>query len=412
VYGPVWLLLSGGLSLLAEALGGGLLAYALLFKLVGLASHLASALLVWVILGRLAPSRRLSGTLLYAWNPLCLLEFCASAHNDAVMVALLLLGVYCLTRAWAPLPPSRPSPGPAGAMNRAPTAARGGGPRSVMGIAGGGVRWGKLDPLLAAFSSVVAWEVAALVAFGLAIATKYVPLVLLPFYLALVVHLARRRGVGWSRALGMAGWRLALVAGVVALPALPYWAGPRTLGALLFSPPAQQLDNSLLDAISWPLRWLAEAALHLSHAAAASLVETSLKVGGLLAFALLWLRELRRARSFVGMLLAWGWVLLWYALVASTWFWPWYVTWAVAIVALVPRGRLSTATLLAAGGALTLYAFLPLQAAPIYGYRSVVVLGPAAGYLLWSAWRRRRALLAAERASWAVVRRRLGRASS
>ncbi len=101
VYGPVWLLLSSGLSLLAQALGGSLVVYVLLFKLLGLAAHLGNTLLIWAILGRLAPKRpgrQLLGTLVYAWNPLCLLEFCASAHNDAVMLFFLLLAVYCLVR--------------------------------------------------------------------------------------------------------------------------------------------------------------------------------------------------------------------------------------------------------------------------------------------------------------------------
>src|SRR6516225_5956204 len=95
------------------------------------------------------------------------------------------------------------------------------------------------------------------------------------------------------------------------------------------------------------------------------------------------------ARTLEGMLAGWGWILLWYALVASGWFWPWYVTWAVGVVALCAWGRLSVATLLLADGALTLYGFLPLQSSPLYGYRSLVAFGPALVYLLWQGWRRR-----------------------
>jgi hypothetical protein len=68
------------------------------------------------------------------------------------------------------------------------------------------------------------------------------------------------------------------------------------------------------------------------------------------------------------------------------------VTWAVGVVALCAWGRLSVATLLLAGGALTLYGFLPLQSSPVYGYRSLVAFGPALVYLLWQAWQRRDAL--------------------
>ena len=158
VYGPVWLALSGGLSLLAEAFGGSLAVYTALFKLLGVAAHLLNAWLVWLILGRLAPKARLLGTLFYAWSPLCLLEFGASAHNDALMLTFLLLGVYCLTR------------------------------------------------------GTTGWDAAAMVAFGLSIATKYVPLALIPLYFALVIWTARGRGASWWQTLGAVAWRGALLA--------------------------------------------------------------------------------------------------------------------------------------------------------------------------------------------------------
>jgi hypothetical protein len=333
VYGPAWLLLSQGLTLLAQALGGSLAVYTLLFKLLGFAAHLANAALIWAILGRIAPGRRVFGTLLYAWNPLCLLEFCASAHNDALMVTLALLGIYCLTRGW---------------------------------------------------------EAPALACFGLSIAIKYVLLALLPLYLFWQARRLWQRGERRLTALGLAlGWRLGLALGVVALTALPYWAGTATLGAILYSPPAQQLDNSLLDTVSWPLRALAQA-LGVPAAAAATLTPTALKALALLAFLGLWLAQLRRATRLTGMIASWAWVLFWYVVVASGWFWPWYVTWVVALAALLAPGELVAAALLLAGGALTLYAFLPLYAAPVYGFRSLLAFGPALGYLLYQhrAWLR------------------------
>jgi hypothetical protein len=333
VYGPAWLLLSAAVTGLAEALGGALATYVLLFKLVGLAAHLANAALIWAILGRIAPDRRLLGTLLYAWNPLCLLEFCASAHNDAVMLTGALLGVYWLTRGW---------------------------------------------------------EVAALVAFGLSISIKYVWLALLPLYFLLVVRARLRQSAAAGAIARALAWRAGVVAGVVALTALPYWAGPATLSGIVYSPPAQQLDNSLLEALSWPLRALAQG-LGLAPAAAKSAVEALLKLGALALFAWLWLRAARRVRDLPGLLNSWAWVLVAYVVIASGWFWPWYVTWPVALVALLPVGELTIAVLLLAGGVLTLYAFLPLYAAPVYGLRAWLAFGPAVAYLLYQ----RRALLRA-----------------
>lgn len=406
VYGPVWLLLSQALALVAQKAGGGLVAYVLLFKLLGFASHLANTLLIWAILGVLAPRRQVMGTLLYAWNPLCLLEFCASAHNDAVMLTFLLLAIYCLVRAYAvPLP--APSSGnhqrfrsPSPLRQRFQSLL----PESRHFHVATGERQGIQSPspvrrqFIAANAASIrrrfaaaansssrrlAWEQAGLVSLGLSISVKYVPLALFPFYLALIWRWLASAGLTRGQLARALAWRVALVAGVMVLVAIPYWAGPRTLGALLYSPPAQSLDNSLAEAISWPLRWLTQGLLGLSASGARTLVDTLLKAVTLSLFLVLWLREFRRARDLEGMLAAWGWVLVWYALVASGWFWPWYVTWAVAVVALAPWGVLTRVTLLLAGGALALYAFLPLQSAPFYGDRSVVVFGPALAYSLW-----------------------------
>lgn len=322
VYGPAWLLLSSALTLVAQGFGGSLALSVSLFKVLGFTAHLTNIWLIWRILERLAPDRQIRGTLLYAWNPLCLLEFCASGHNDAVMLTLLLLAVYALTHEGH------------------------------------------------------AWEVAALVAFGLSISVKYVPVVLLPFYLALVARRLRSEMAPWRDVAMAVAWRTGVVGVVFVLTALPFWAGPGTLGALTFSPPAQQLDNSPAEAISWPLRALAQMA-GLSVDAARNLVNTGLKIGGLLIFAALWLWQFRRVRGMESMLVAWGWTLLWYVLFASAWFWPWYVTWAVAVVALTPWKLLPRVTVLLSAGVLTLYAFQPLYALGIYGYRSLVAFGPA-----------------------------------
>lgn len=357
VYGSIWLLTSSGLTQVAEALGGELATYVLLFKLFGLACHLANAALIWLILGRVAPNRRLLGTLLYAWCPLCLLEFGASGHNDALMATFLLLSVYLLVRRWDAL---------------------------------------------------------AMVAFGLSVATKYVPVALLPLYLYAVARqvaaahavsgqvLSRLpRAVAWLgrwidvRALWVGvpamAWRLGIVLGVVAVTTLPYWGGPHTLNALISSPPAERLTNSWEDGISVPLQWLAQRPFGLTSAQAFDFVGMLLKVLGLGLFVVLWLREFRRANGLMGTLEAWAWVLLWYVAVASGWFWPWYVTWVVVVVALLPWSELSLATLLLAGGVLILYLYKPLLGDVTYGWRSLLAFGPALGYLLGRAVLRRQA---------------------
>ena len=352
VYGPVWLLTSAGVTALAQAMGGSLAVHVLLFKLLGLLCHLVNAALVWAILTAIAPRQRLTGTLFYAWNPLTLLEFSAGAHNDALMLTFLLLSILFWTRQW---------------------------------------------------------EIPALSAFGLSVATKYVPLALLPLYLFAVVRqlVAQRANVEGSRTAGFVvarvgrwsvtiprsfavlraaalaiAWRVGVVLAVVAITTMPYWAGPSTLKSLLYSPSAERLSNSLLEAISWPLQWIAQFPFGVRPSMAPLVVETILKVAALLAFVVLWLREFRRARGVTGTLRAWAWVLFWYVVVASGWFWPWYVTWIVLVVALLPWSELSVATLLLAGGVLILYAFRPLHQDTLYGWRALLMFGPAIVYLV------------------------------
>ncbi len=361
VYGPIWLLASGGLTSLAQLLGGALATYVLLFKLFALLCHLANIVLIWAILGSLAPRRRLLGTLLYAWNPLCLLEFCASAHNDVLMLTFLLLSVLLLVRRW---------------------------------------------------------EVPALIVFGLSVATKYVPLALLPLYLYAVARqvmarrasqssadvsadegfLARRMGVPTRAVVDAAVaacWRLALVLGVVALCTIPWWAGPSTLAAVLYSPPAERLGNSWQEAIYWPLQLFLQTPVGVPSSVAIDIVLTALKTISLVVFFVLWLRQFRRAQGITGTFESWAWVLMWYVLVASGWFEPWYVTWLVPLVAILPWSELSVATVLLAGGVLLLYAFRPLGTAFIYGYRTIFAFGPAVAYLIVTARRRRRGALRA-----------------
>lgn len=95
VYGPYWVLLSAAVTVVVEALGGSLELYVAAYRAVMTAGLLLSAWAVWTILGRLAPSYQVAGTLLFAWSPLVLVETSA-LHNDIVMVGLLMAGAALL----------------------------------------------------------------------------------------------------------------------------------------------------------------------------------------------------------------------------------------------------------------------------------------------------------------------------
>ncbi len=106
-YGPTWIILSGVLQWVIALIFGvkNISAMVLSLRLLGLVAHLWSTLLIWSISGHV---QRLNGTskshmrvlatLAFAWNPLLLFEACVNAHNDTVMLLLILLGLWVLIR--------------------------------------------------------------------------------------------------------------------------------------------------------------------------------------------------------------------------------------------------------------------------------------------------------------------------
>ncbi|MCP4360412.1 MAG: hypothetical protein GY796_20580, partial [Chloroflexi bacterium] len=92
-YGPNWELVAAGLTWLA---GDNLVANVLAFKLAEGIFFVASIGLVYLILRRVAPERSLAGVTLFAWNPIILYETMGHAHNDIIIVFLMLAAVLAL----------------------------------------------------------------------------------------------------------------------------------------------------------------------------------------------------------------------------------------------------------------------------------------------------------------------------
>jgi hypothetical protein len=97
-YGPAWLLIS---SIGAFFLGATPMANVLGFRLFGLVFFLLNTWLVYAILRKMGRSSRTVaiGTLLFAWNPLVLMESCLGGHNDIFMITFILLGILLSVRA-------------------------------------------------------------------------------------------------------------------------------------------------------------------------------------------------------------------------------------------------------------------------------------------------------------------------
>jgi alpha-1,6-mannosyltransferase len=84
-------------SLVPTALsGGGLLAGMVAFKVTALAFYVACTVVIWRLLRGLNPEWAPAGVLLFAWNPLLQFELPGNAHNDAAMVLFVLLAVAAL----------------------------------------------------------------------------------------------------------------------------------------------------------------------------------------------------------------------------------------------------------------------------------------------------------------------------
>ncbi|GAC1390160.1 MAG: hypothetical protein NVS4B11_19630 [Ktedonobacteraceae bacterium] len=97
-YGPLWLLICAISTFVA---GSSILHYIFFYRILGFVAHLLNIALVTAILRKLrcSPHIIVIGTILYAWNPLVLLESCMGGHNDTVMMTCILLGVLLCVRA-------------------------------------------------------------------------------------------------------------------------------------------------------------------------------------------------------------------------------------------------------------------------------------------------------------------------
>ncbi len=322
-YGPVWLLFSHGLTLFVHLFGQTPQLYVFAYKVTAIGLHMANAVLIWRILGRWKPEQQARGTLLYAWNPLALMEFAGSGHNDVMLVFFLLLSLW------------------AAQQNH----------------------WRR-----------------ATVALSLSALTKFVPVILLPPY---AVFLARQR-TSWKSRLAIVGQAAGISLLTAVLVYVPYWEGGRTVDAGLgglATVTATKL-NSVGELVDFYLPKVISAGSPGEKLSAAPgdqggsaepqpgagqpanseafvrlvrwfgwLLLPALRLmanpwSGRVAMLLVWLwvcYYLWRQPSFGRLVIASFWCLLSWLLCISVSFWPWYATWPLAVAALLnwkPAGRL------------------------------------------------------------------------
>jgi len=95
VYGPLWTLISSIITRIGTDHAG---LTVLLFRAAAAAAIITAGGLIWKIQSRLCPGRATQSMVLFMWNPLVIIESGLSAHNDAMMAAFLLLGVWLHVR--------------------------------------------------------------------------------------------------------------------------------------------------------------------------------------------------------------------------------------------------------------------------------------------------------------------------
>ncbi len=319
-YGPLWLLICALCSLFG---GSDPLRYVLIYRALGLAAHLLNVLLVTAILRKreCSPRTVALGTLLYAWNPLALLESSQGGHNDTFMVTLILLGMLFCTQAER---------------------------REIR-------RFADLRHFLL-----------AIIAFTLAVLVKFTAgplLVLLLLWIARQTLYATEksaltmRRLEWRRAALAVGAGALLSALLLLAFYMPFWIGhsiPEIVGSFTSPPSAYKAYGSIMFAITkwigvnglsgqgWMAKILYILSLHSTWSALNLLVVViTMSIGGI------WLWRVPTTRTLA--LASLG--VLGALLIVTPWFFPWYVIWLVGLAAIsAPYDRIGRAL---AGASLT-----------------------------------------------------------
>lgn len=353
IYGPLWLCIASLLVSLRSHPIGTLF----LFKGLALLSHLLNCVLVWAILGKVAPTRRVLGTLIYAWNPLIVIELAGSGHSEGVLMCLLFIAMWLHVQTTG--------------------------------------RWHTIGPLFA---------------LGLAISTNSIVLLLAPLYIWFElrsIHTASHLVKGFC-------WRACLVLLPALAISLPFWRGAPTFFALTSAIDMEHFVHSPIGAFAIPLRiaftniaqWLHFSPVLQPIASA----DITIRASATCIFVLIYLDIFSKIRSapkdahgltanskdmqmnlpgFNVLLTGWVTAVFWYTILVSGWFWPWYLLWILWAIALRRVDTLSTTLLMLSGLALLFYPLLAMSGTMTSTYQPTLIFGIPLFYLIIVKWRER-----------------------
>ena len=294
-FSPPWLLL----PLVGAVIAGTTLVFSvpvlpastIPVRLLELLAHLFNILLIWAITGKIAPEHRLPATLLYAWNPLVLIELTVYANNAGVVIFLLLLAVAI------PLVGLQPPPLLVCYLSRNLLGCHS--ERSEESPVGerffAALRMTGDDPMK---GDKVLQTIAALVLIGLAVRINFMTLLIAPLWLWFMARQAR--GVG--RALMGFAWRALVVLAVFIVAYLPDWQGSATFLAITDALNLFNFANSPLSLVVMPARSLFKFVAQNGHfppslMQPATAADMTVLATSLFLFALLYLREMGHVRA-------------------------------------------------------------------------------------------------------------------
>ncbi len=348
LYGPLWYYVS---SLLVSIGGNHQVGTLLLFKGIAILSHLVNIVLVWSILGLIAPKRRALGTLLYAWNPLVLIELAGSGHSEGVLLFLLFLGTWLYVSQedhW--------------------------------------LRW------------------VAFLVFGLALSMNLIVALCIPLLLWFDVRSEHAIG----RAIGGFCWRTVLVLLPALMIWLPFWRGSSTFFALTSAIDMEHFIHSPIGTLVGPtrafFRLIAYVLRFPPNWDPISSADVTLRGSATFIFVLIYGNVFGRVRhapsdsasvrsspdvdeastraGFDVLLYAWNVAVFAYLMLVSGWFWPWYLLWLLWIAVLRRFDTFTSTMLILSGTVLFFYLFAGLLKAPVALYQSTLIFGLPLVYLV------------------------------
>ena len=333
-----------------------------IFKSLALLSHLINCVLIWAFLGKLAHARRLGGTILYAWNPLALIELAGNGHNEGFLICFLLLTTLLIVhqKGW----------------------------------------W---------------YDFLAMVFLGFAISINFIALLLAPLYIWFSARRESQQGSKGLQPLGGAWgvptnslspsvgrgnqalfvwgfcWRAIVPLTIVFTLYLPFWHGSATFLAITSSFDMQQFIHSPLGVLVIPVRWLYSFLVQILNVPTTinsyplqPIIAANMTVlaSAMFIFALIYFNLLSKVRSIETLLTSLCLATLGFIVLISVQFWPWYVLWALWIVALRRFDALTVSVLLLSCTALLTYPLLYVDNLPIATYQPLLIFGIPLIYLI------------------------------